>query len=277
MRAQCARGGGYTPELVVSAISAALRFSLAGPADPLAQLRGRLRDAELLLVLDNCQTCIARGAAAGRPGSGLSLAADPGHQSGAVPCPRGAPLSRGTAVDGSSRARSGAVAAGDKAAGLASAPTVALFAERARCVRPDFTLTAENIVAVAEICERLDGLPLAIELAAAHSGAFSPQALLARLSSRLALLIAGPAEICLRVNAPAAPRLSGAMPCSARRRADPLPPAGRLCPGGVRSRRQPRCVGMTVWMWEAGSKRCSTRGCCIAHAPMTVPAFGCTR
>ena len=50
-----------TPELVVSAIATALRFALAGPAAPLAQLRGRLRDAELLLVLDNCETCVAAG------------------------------------------------------------------------------------------------------------------------------------------------------------------------------------------------------------------------
>src|SRR5262249_29258957 len=69
---------------------------------------------------------------------------------------------------------------------------VALFIERALAVKSDFAVTNENAPAVAEICVRLDGLPLAIELAAARSKLFSPQALLARLTSRLQLLTGGP-------------------------------------------------------------------------------------
>jgi predicted ATPase/class 3 adenylate cyclase len=74
---------------------------------------------------------------------------------------------------------------------LARYEAVKLFIERARAVKPDFVLTNENAPAVADICARLDGLPLAIELAAARIRLLSPQAMLARLGSRLKLLIGG--------------------------------------------------------------------------------------
>ena len=66
-------------------------------------------------------------------------------------------------------------------------PAVTLFVERARAVRPDFAITEQNAAAVAEICWRLDGLPLAIELAAARIRLLSPQAMLDRLGDRLEL------------------------------------------------------------------------------------------
>jgi predicted ATPase/class 3 adenylate cyclase len=68
---------------------------------------------------------------------------------------------------------------------------VRLFVERARAVKPDFKVTNENAPAVAEICARLDGLPLAIELAAARVRLLSPQKMLQRLSNRLKLLKGG--------------------------------------------------------------------------------------
>jgi predicted ATPase/class 3 adenylate cyclase len=81
------------------------------------------------------------------------------------------------------------------------ADAVQLFAERARTMRPNFELTDDNAAAVAEICRLLDGLPLAIELAAARSKLLTPQAILKRLDDRLNLLTGGPQDAPLRQRA----------------------------------------------------------------------------
>jgi predicted ATPase/class 3 adenylate cyclase len=74
---------------------------------------------------------------------------------------------------------------------LHHSPALRLFIERAQAVKPGFTVTHDNATAIIEICERLDGLPLAIELAAARCKLLSPRVLLERLGSRLALLTSG--------------------------------------------------------------------------------------
>ena len=77
----------------------------------------------------------------------------------------------------------------------AAAPAVQLFVERAQRVAPDFTLDASNADVVGAICRWLEGLPLAIELAAARAGLLQPEALLRRLEQRLLLLAGGAADL----------------------------------------------------------------------------------
>jgi predicted ATPase len=78
---------------------------------------------------------------------------------------------------------------------LSRLPAVALFVERAQAVKREFVLTKENAPAVTAICSRLDGVPLAIELAAARVKLLSPSAMLARLESRLNLLTGGSRDL----------------------------------------------------------------------------------
>jgi predicted ATPase len=78
---------------------------------------------------------------------------------------------------------------------IAQSPAIALFVQRAAAVKPNFTLTDDNAAAVAEICTRLDGLPLAIELAAARAKLLSPAAMCTRLASRLQLLTGGARDL----------------------------------------------------------------------------------
>src|SRR6185312_13281149 len=86
-------------------------------------------------------------------------------------------------------------ATGATVATAMSAPATRMFAERARAVVPQFIVTEANVAAVAGICRQLDGLPLALELAAARVKVLPPTALLARLERALPLLADGPRDL----------------------------------------------------------------------------------
>jgi predicted ATPase/transcriptional regulator with XRE-family HTH domain len=143
-----------------------------------------LASKHLLLLLDNCEqvldaaTEIAELLVASPDLSIIATSREPLHMQGerVVPVP---PLPV-PAADGPRAVEE-----------LARVPSVALFVERATASHPAFALTAEAASAVAAICRRLDGLPLAIELAAARISVLSPAALLARLERRLPLLTGG--------------------------------------------------------------------------------------
>jgi predicted ATPase/DNA-binding CsgD family transcriptional regulator len=175
------------PDLVVRAIAQTL--GVREPAgQPLAEaLVGALRLRSLLLVLDNFEQVL--GAAvelapllAGCPQLRiLATSRAPLHLSGEQEFP----------VQPLAFPAPGHALPADA---LARYPAVALFVERARNVWPDFPLTDDTASAVAAICQRLDGLPLAIELAAARVKLFSPKDLLVRLHTRLALLTGGASD-----------------------------------------------------------------------------------
>ncbi|MFI5254970.1 MAG: ATP-binding protein [Candidatus Limnocylindrales bacterium] len=153
------------------------------PDRPLRQeLTDRLRDRQILLLLDNFeQVTAAAGVTTELLGDCPELkllvtSREPLHVRAehvyAVPPMTLPPVHRGPV----------------SAEQLGQYEAVQLFVDRARAVRPDFRLDDDNAAAVGEICRRLDGLPLAIELAAARLRLFSPEALRDRLGSRLELL-----------------------------------------------------------------------------------------
>ena len=171
------------PALVLPTIAAELGLRERGDRSPLAQLTDWLRSRRVLLALDNLEQV-----ATAAPSLSELLSSCPGltilatsrvslHVSGERVFPVG-PL--------------GLVEADvPSLAELADVPAIALFVERARAVEPTFALDEANAGAIGEICHRLDGLPLAIELAAARTRVLTPEALLARLTDRFRLLTGG--------------------------------------------------------------------------------------
>jgi predicted ATPase/class 3 adenylate cyclase len=170
------------PELVPSAIGAALGVLAANRA-PADRIREYLRDRSVLLVLDNFEQVVD-----GAPVVADLLRAAPGVK---IIVSSRAPLrvagEQEFPVPPLSLPPAGAT---DPEVVLAS-EAGRLFASRAMAVRPGFAVTAENAADVAEIVRHLDGLPLAIELAAARTRLLSPAAMARRLDARLNLLEGG--------------------------------------------------------------------------------------
>ena len=176
------------PRLVATSILQALGLTDVGARPAAERLRDVLRDKRLLMVLDNFEQVLDAGLLVGTllencPRLAMLVTSRTalrlrGEQEYPVP-----PLPVPPPPDGSD----GPLAIEN----LSALPAVALFVERARAVSPVFTLTEENASAVAKICRHLDGLPLAIELAAARSKVLTPQAMLDRLGHRLDLLTTG--------------------------------------------------------------------------------------
>lgn len=174
----------HDPELVPSAIAQALAISTTGSRRPIDALLDHLREKQTLLVLDNFEQVLKAAPIAtqlleGSAGlrvlvSSRTVLRVSGEQEFPVP-PLALPDLK--ALPG--------------LAALSQFEAVRLFIERAVAVKPDFQATNENAPAIAGICERVDGLPLAIELAAARVKLFSPQALLSRLEKSLSALGSG--------------------------------------------------------------------------------------
>jgi predicted ATPase len=164
------------PALVPDAIASSLCLVGQGQEQPLDTLKRRLASRAMLLVLDNFEQVLDAA-----PAIAELLQAAPGLRvlvtSRVVLRVRG---EREWRVD-----PLGVPAPGASLAALRAVPAVRLFTERARDVQPGFALTSQNAEAVAELCRRLDGLPLALELAAASMRLLTPEQILARLPQPL--------------------------------------------------------------------------------------------
>lgn len=176
------------PELVLAAIARAIGVREAGERPLRDRLLARLRKRRLLLILDNFEQVVA-----GASEMATLLGGCPGIT--ALVASREALHVRGERVFPVSPLALPDSARRPPLAELASFGAVALFVDRVRALDPDFALTEDVAPAAAEICARLDGLPLAIELAASWAAILSPPALLARLSHRLELLSDGPRDL----------------------------------------------------------------------------------
>jgi predicted ATPase/DNA-binding CsgD family transcriptional regulator len=175
------------PALLEATVAAALDLIPAPDRSLVEQLARRLRSQQILLLIDNCEHLLSGAAAL----IGALLQRCPALQ---VLATSRAPLHiQGEQVHPVPPLTIPAMGVTGLEV-VSEAPAVALFVQRARATDPQFALAENNAGAVAEICQRLDGLPLAIELAAARTSILSPAALLALMSERMQVLGRGPSD-----------------------------------------------------------------------------------
>jgi non-specific serine/threonine protein kinase len=172
-------------DLVPGAIVQALQIQEVAGEAQLDRLQGYLQSRTTLLVLDNVEQVVAAA-----PAIGQLLTACPGLQVLATSrIPLHVSMEHQVRVAPLDLPRSDLQPDRDE---VEAASATRLFRQMAQRVRSDFQVTDANAPAVAALCARLDGLPLAIELAAAQSAVYTPQSLLERLDNRLGVLDHGP-------------------------------------------------------------------------------------
>ena len=177
------------PELIASAVAQVLGIPVTGTRLPMEGVVGDIADKTILFVLDNFEQLLPDGA---QTASQL-LQAGPGVK--LLVSSRSVLHVYGEQELGVEPLRLPDPHALPGLAAVSQFEAVKLFIERAVAAKPDFQATNENAPSIAGICERVDGLPLAIELAAARIRLFSPQALLARLETTLTALGSGARDL----------------------------------------------------------------------------------
>jgi predicted ATPase/class 3 adenylate cyclase len=173
------------PNLIASAIAQSVGIPVSGNRVPEEAVGEYLRDRRVLLVLDNYEQLLPDGAGA------VSRLLQSSPELKIVVSSRAALHVYGEQEFAVEPLHAPSMGAMPSAAALSQFESVKLFIERAVAAKHDFQVTNENAPAIAGICERVDGLPLAIELAAARIKLFSPQALLARLETSVSVLGSG--------------------------------------------------------------------------------------
>lgn len=177
------------PDLIASTIATALGIREAGSRPALDLLRGALQDRACLLVLDNFEQVVAGAPLLAR------LLADCSELHVLVTSRAALHLTGERRIPLETFSLPEPDAAADA---IANSTAVEFFVERARAAYPALELSGSALAAIGEICRRLDGLPLAIELAAARARLLSPQALLRRLDDHFTVLGSGPRDAPLR-------------------------------------------------------------------------------